>query len=414
VNFKGNSIRLYFDEFVDLQDVSRNLLFTPLFENVPVIEAKLRTLTLRIRDTLEPNTTYTFNFGNAIKDINEGNVLRNFTYTFSTGPSLDSLTLSGKVLLAESGKIDTTLIVVLHRNLADSAVRKERPRYVTRLNGSGGFTFRNLPAGTFAIYAMSDLGGTRRYQTETQLFAFTDAPIVISDTTRDITLYASREQAAPVTAAITPSRTNAADRRLRFTTNVANNQQSLLDSLKITFEQPLRSFDAARVTLFTDSVFNQITAFTTQLDSAKKSMTLLTAWKPQTLYNLVLDKEFAEDTLGRKLLKSDTLFFTTRKLADYGALNIRIHNVDTALNPVLQFVQNDAVVFSAPLIGGRYTQNLFLPGEYDLRILYDANRNGRWDPGRFFGVRRNPERVQPITRKISVKAASDNDFDIQL
>ncbi|HVG41832.1 MAG TPA: Ig-like domain-containing protein, partial [Chitinophagaceae bacterium] len=96
VNFKGNSIRLYFDEFVDLQDVSRNLLFTPLFENVPVIEAKLRTLTLRIRDTLEPNTTYTFNFGNAIKDINEGNVLRNFTYTFSTGPSLDSLTLSGK------------------------------------------------------------------------------------------------------------------------------------------------------------------------------------------------------------------------------------------------------------------------------------------------------------------------------
>ena len=86
LNFKGNRITLTFDEYIDLQDVQNNLLFTPTFESVPVIEAKLKTLNIRLRDSLEANTTYTFNFGKAIQDINEGNPFRNFVYTFSTGP----------------------------------------------------------------------------------------------------------------------------------------------------------------------------------------------------------------------------------------------------------------------------------------------------------------------------------------
>jgi uncharacterized protein (DUF2141 family) len=415
VNFKGKTIQLHFDEFVDLQDVAQNLLFTPLFERVPVIEAKLRTLTIRIRDSLEANTTYTFNFGNSIKDINEGNVLRNFTYTFSTGPVLDSLTLKGKVLLAESGKVDSTLIVVLHKSLKDSAVRTDLPRYVTRLNAAGNFTFTNLPQGTFAIYALSDVGGGRRYQSNTQLFAFADGPVTVSDSTPDVTLYAYREQPAPQPlTATTTARPNAADRRLKFATSLTNNQQNLLDSLKLTFEQPLRSLDSSRIALSTDSVFNPVSGLAITLDSAKKKATISTAWQPGTRYNLVLDKDFAEDTLGRKLLRTDTISFDTRKLADYGAINIRMHNVDTTLNPVLQFVQNDVVVFSAPLKNERFVQTLFLPGDYDLRILYDKNRNGKWDPGQFFGVRSNPERVQPVPRKITVKAVSDNDFDISL
>ena len=418
VNFRANVIQLHFDEFVDLQDVQQNLLFTPLFDpdKVPRIEARLRTLTLRLRDSLEPNTTYTFNFGNAIKDINEGNVLRNFSYTFSTGPYLDSLSFSGKVILAETGKSDSSLIVVLHKNLADSAVEKERPRYVTRLDGAGNFTFHNLPSGTFAIYALSDPGNIRRYISKKQTFAFTDKPVVISDSTKPVTLYAYTEEGttSPPVANNTPARPNAADRRLRFTTNLSGTQQNLLDSLKINFEQPLRFFDSTRIALFTDSVYNRATGYSFQLDSSKKQLLLVNKWSPNTLYNLVLDKDFAEDTLGRKLLITDTVTFTTRKLTDYGALAIRMHNIDTAQNPVLQFVQNNVLVFSAPLRNGRFAQNLFVPGDYDLRILYDKNRNGKWDPGHFPEPKRSPEMVQPVSRKITVKAASDNDFDIAL
>src|SRR5688500_15629952 len=67
LNFKGNRIVLTFDEYVDIDNAQDNFLFTPLFETVPVVDVKLKTITVRLRDTLEKNTTYTFNFGNAIK-----------------------------------------------------------------------------------------------------------------------------------------------------------------------------------------------------------------------------------------------------------------------------------------------------------------------------------------------------------
>ena len=111
---------------------------------------------MRIRDTLEPNTTYTLNFGDAIRDINENNELSDFTYIFSTGPVYDSLQITGKVIVAETGGADSTLIVMLHTALDDSAVVKNTPRYYTRVDRDGNFIFRNLPADTFAIYALKD------------------------------------------------------------------------------------------------------------------------------------------------------------------------------------------------------------------------------------------------------------------
>jgi hypothetical protein len=155
-------------------------------------------------------------------------------------------------------------------------------------------------------------------------------------------------------------------------------------------------------------------AYTTALDTTRKILTLQTTWQPGQLYQLLLNKDFAEDTLGRRLLKGDTLSFNTRSPEDYGAINIRLRNLDTARNPVLQFVQNDAVVFAVPVRSGVFRQQVFLPGDYDLRILYDNNGNGRWDPGQFFGTKRQPETALPIERKITVKPALDNDFDLSL
>src|SRR5439155_14441883 len=159
-NFKTNRITLTFDEYIsDIQNSLQNLIISPVPKRDPDIESKLRTVIIKLKDTLEPNTTYTINFGDAIRDINEGNVAKNFTYIFSTGTTFDSLTLSGKVVLAENGKVDSTLSVMLHKNGKDSAVASEKPRYVTRLDSSGNFTFRNLPGGTFYIYALKTEGG---------------------------------------------------------------------------------------------------------------------------------------------------------------------------------------------------------------------------------------------------------------
>ena len=100
-------------------------------------------LRIRINDTLDKNTTYSVKFGNAIKDVNEGNILKNFTYVFSTGNYLDSGRLSGTVRTAETGVIDSTLIVVLHPTNKDSAIYKDKPLYYAKVDGKGKFEFTN-------------------------------------------------------------------------------------------------------------------------------------------------------------------------------------------------------------------------------------------------------------------------------
>jgi hypothetical protein len=418
LNFKSDRITFTFDEYIDdPQDLSNNVIFTPTFEQNPDIIVKARTMTLRFRDSLLPNTTYTLNFGNAIRDINEGNVYKNFVYTFSTGPALDSLTLSGKVILAENGRTDSTLIVMLHRNLADTAVKLQRPVYFTRVDASGNFQFRNLPKGTFAIYALGDATtNQRRYQNTTQqAFAFANEPVVTSDTS-NITLYAYRAKAATTPATALPPRgaTPGNDRRLRFSSNAASSNLDLQSDFTLTFLSPLRSFDSTKISLSTDSTFTPVTRYTAPLDSSRTVLRIRSAWREGTQHNLILDRDFAEDSAGRKLLKTDTLSFSTKSRSEYGQINIRIRNLNSIKNPVLLFVQNDQVVLAAPLKGGVYRSALFTPGEYDLRLLDDTNQNGTWDPGEFFGTKRQPEIVTPVPRKLVVKAGMENEFDIAL
>ncbi|MET0298219.1 MAG: Ig-like domain-containing protein [Flavitalea sp.] len=426
VNFKGKKITLSFNEYVQLDNIQENLLVSPFPKITPTVESKLRTVTITLRDTAELNTTYSLNFGNAIKDVNEGNPVKNFTYIFSTGPKLDSLTIGGKVINAETGKADSTLIVVLHRNFADSAL-KERPRYVTKLDNKGAFKFKNLPAEEYAIYAFKDEGGARRYTSPTQLFAFSNETVASANPPKDLVLYAYLE---PDTATARPTKKVApaakpalkgnaaiADRLLRFQFSAANGPLGLLpsDTLHMTFPQdPLKEFDSTKIRLFNEQ-FEPITNFRTVLDTSNKKLTFFYPWKENSAYNMIIEKEFATDTSGRQIPRSDTLSFATKKETDYGLVRLRFPTIDLTRNPVLLFVQNDGVVYS--YVFGQtkeFRARLFNPGEYELRILYDENKNGKWDPGDFFNTKKQPEKVTPITRKANIRANIDNDIDIEL
>lgn len=424
-NFSGNKFMLVFDEFVEVQNISENLLVSPLPKVNPLVEFKLNTVTVKIKDTLEPNTTYTFQFGNSIKDFNEGNILKKFSYVLSTGPTIDSLELQGQVLLAESGKVDSTLIVMLHTNGDDSAVVKEKPRYITRLDGEGKFLFRNLPGRTFYLYALKDEGGTRRFMDDKQLFAFAAKPVTIQAGLSPVTLYAYSAKPPAPAATATPANIGGGlrlrgggggatnDKRLRYQTSLAAGQQDLLNDLMVTFESPLRRYDSGGIRLFTDSTYIPVTDARFVLDSSRQKLTLKQSWKENTRYHIILSKEFAEDSTGRKLLKDDTLHFQTRKLADYGTLKIRFRNLDLAANPVLLFMSGETITRSVALTGPEYSAPLVLPTEYELRLLFDTNKNGKWDPGQFFGKHLQPEIVRPIGRKITIKANWQNEFDIE-
>jgi hypothetical protein len=206
----------------------------------------------------------------------------------------------------------------------------------------------------------------------------------------------------------------AADKRLRVETNLDNNEQDLLKPFEVYFRTaPLREFDSSKI-VFTDDSFNRITNYRIFLDSSKNKLTLQYRWPENTGFHLLVDKDFATDTLGRKLTANDTLSFRTKKTSAYGAVKLRFINLDLSKNPVLQFVQGEKVVDSVVMTSRDYSARLMVPGEYDLRIVFDENKNGTWDRGKFFGRKRQPEKVLPITRKLNVKANWDNEVDFTL
>lgn len=416
-NFTGKKIILQFNEYVQLQDVTKNLLVTPTPKINPTVEGRLRTVTITLKDTLEPNTTYTIDFGDAIRDVNESNPMRNFSYTFSTGAYIDSLTLSGKVILAENGKTDSTLVAMLYTNGDDSTAYKERARYVTRLDKEGRFQFRNLPDQTFYLYVLKDESGLRRYLNRTQLFGFASKPVKPSSSPEAGTIYAYAEKEPPkktTATRATAGRNAVADKRLRLESNLQSGEQDLLKNLEFSFKSaPLKFLDSSKVQ-FVDENKQPIRNYTFQLDSTRTRITLKHEWKENSLYYLIVDKEFAEDTAGRKPVKNDTLMFRTRKESSYGLIRLRFPNLDLTKNPVLLFVQNDEIVYSHVFTTKAFTAKLFQPGEYELRVLYDTNKNKQWDPGNFFGERRQPEIVVPVNRKLTVKANWDNEVDINL
>jgi hypothetical protein len=411
VNFKGDRIVLTFDEDLDdPKDPLNNIIFTPSFDVNPEVTTKGKALTVRFRgdSMLSPNTTYVINFGNSIVDITEANAAKNFVYTFSTGPYLDSLEISGKVLLAENGGVDTTLNVALYKDFKDSAITNRNPQYVVRLDHNGNFRFHNLPKDTFAIYAF----GGRRYANN-QLFAFADTTVIAGEAD-SILLYAYRPElpAARTSLNVGATKIPGNDRRLRFTPSTTS-QQELLSDFTLTFPVPLKAFDSTKMRLATDSVFTPA-SFTASLDTTKKEVRLKTQWKEGAQYHLIIEKDFATDTAGRQLLKTDTLSFIAKKSADYGSLALKFKNLNKYNHPVLQFVQNNQVIKSVPLTGSNYNETLFVPGEYNLRIFDDVNQNGKWDTGNFFGKKRQPEIIHPIERQFTIKGNWDNEFEVVL
>ncbi len=414
-----NKIILTFDEYIDMKDIHKNLLVSPVPKQMPTVTSHLKVITITMRDTLQPNTTYSLNFGKAVTDVNEGNIYRNFTYVFSTGDYIDSLSYSGRVVMANTGKPDSTLIVMLHTSLDDSAVAKERPRYIARLDSSGNFTFRNIKPDTYTLYALNDESGSHEYTSKSETFAFADSPVNLKVSTAPLLLYAYADTSdfKRPKKYVAPPTSKKADKdkvkRLVISGNIPNGLLDLHDQLELTFAEPIRDFDSSGVRLTNDS-FKDFNRLRFEFDSTSKKLTIIHPWTENTKYHLILQKDFADDTLGEKLLKIDTISFRTKKETDYGILRLRFKNLDLSRHPVLLFLQGDKIVKSYPISRTlRFNDKLFVPGDYELRILYDTNQNGVWDPGNFY-KHRQPEIVVPIRKKLTVRSDWENEVDITL
>lgn len=408
-NVHPKRITLTFDEYVAQLQNTQDIIISPIPVKTPNIESRLKTITVRFQDSLESNTTYSINFGNTIRDVNEGNILEDFTYVFSTGNTIANSQIKGRVILAETGKVDSTLIVLLHRDLSDSAIVKLRPRYYTTIDGSGNFSFNNLPNENFNVFVVPK-ESFRQYDS-TALFAFLNSPVKASDTSKSVTLYAYVQEKKKSPSSATNTAPKTGDKRLRFA-NTETGPKDVFKPLELLFNRKLKTIDSTKIIL-TDTGFNRLTNYSVQLDSTATKLVVKHSWKLGSVYKLLIAKEAVADAEGITLTKADTLTFGTQRAEDYGSVRLRFTNVDLSKNPVLQIVQNETIIQSVPLVGREWRQELFKPGEYELRILYDDNKNGIWDPGNFY-LKKQPEIVQPIQRKLSIKANWDNEVDISL
>ncbi len=414
-NFKSDRITLYFDEYVTLDNPFEKLTYSPIPKINPNTDSKLRTITIKIKDTLEPNTTYSIDFGDAIKDINEGNVLKDFSYAFSTGEYIDSAYFTGQVFIAETGLTDSTLVAVLHNKLNDSAVAKLKPRYFARLKGDGSFLFRNIKPGEYNLFAIKDQNGDRKYDQPSELIAFLNQTIKVGTDTAT-TLFAFEAARTDTTPIKKPAAKQAAkrteDKRLRFSNNFESGKQDLLSDLVFTSEVPLKKYDSTKIRL-TDLSFQTLGNYQVSKDTSNKKITIAHQWKEGSRYNLIIEKDFATDTIDNTILKTDTLTFTAKKESDYGSIDLKIENIDSTLHPIVFLTKNAKPFLKQSLIKPRYRIKLFEPGDYEVRILFDKNNNGIWDTGDYW-KKIQPEKVVARKKPINIRANWDNEIAIDL
>ena len=406
-SFTGNKIVLQFNEYINLQDVQNEVLFSPYQKIPPVITFNFKTVTVKLKDSLQPRTTYTINFGNAIRDLNEGNPLGNFVYTFSTGAYLDSMTLKGKVILAENGTVDSSLLILLYKDLSDTAVLKRKPDYISKVKGDGSFTFENLPVSNFNVFALKDGDNSKTYNSKTETFAFADSVISLQKPVSGILLYAyAQEKVVSPAKVLKPT----AEKKLRYSTNLTALKQDILDSLRLTFNNPVKVLSDTSV-LLTDTLFKPL-SFSTSFDSTRKVFTISNKWKPATKYVLLV-KRGLTDSASNVTTRNDTLRFTTNATTDYGRVVLRFKNLDLDRHPVIQLMQNDKLIISHAITSAEWKNDLVPPGEYEIMIIYDTNQNGKWDPGNY-EKKKQPEKAIILPQKLAIRADWDNERDVQL
>ena len=177
VNFNSQTIEIEFDEYIQLKDPINQILVSPSLDNKPEFTLKKKSLIIELKDTLRSNTTYSINFGQSIVDNNEGNVLKNFVYAFSTGAQLDSQEISGKVRDAYSGAPVENMKVQLFMEHTDSIPYLEKPSYFVQTDENGSFKIQYLPKTTFKIFGCSDENENLIYDEAAENICFLDSLI---------------------------------------------------------------------------------------------------------------------------------------------------------------------------------------------------------------------------------------------
>ena len=489
-NFKGNQIKLTFDEYIKLKGLEKQLIVSPPMKNEPLIipSSVTKYLTIQIKDTLQPNTTYSFNFGQSITDNNEGNPLNQFKYVFSTGPYIDSLALGGRVKDALDREVESFVSVMLYEvneKFRDSVVYTSPPRYITNtLDSLKTFRLENLKAGKYLLVAMKDRNNNNKFNPKTEKIGFHKQFITIpNDTVYEIELF---KEELPFKA-YKPSQVSGNriaigyDGKQDFSKSkpkiiLKNNNQILesivtqfpkKDSLQVWYkpikadslllnikkESYVNDFsvkiknqkkDTLSINAVQTGILNMRDEFTLESStplvkidkskiSIKDSKTKITEFTPNyDDFNQKLVLNFPKNTSEKYQIQllpgaltdffeksNDTLTYKleTRSESDYGNLIVDLQNVKRF--PIIIELTNEKGEILAYDYSEKNTKvefNFLEPKDYILRVIYDDNKNKKWDSGNYL-EKRQAEEVIYYSKVIKDVRANWNDnetFDLSI
>lgn len=189
-NFNQKIIKIYFNEYVKIKDLQKQLIVSPPLKRELTVLPQggvSKYITIKINDTLQENTTYSFNFGQSIVDNNEGNAYPQLKYTFSTGNFIDSLSIQGTIKDSYEKKTDNFVNVMLYevdQKYTDSTIYKQTPRYVTNtLDSLKTFKLENLKAGNYKLIALKEASSNYKYNPNKDKIAFFEKNISVPDST---------------------------------------------------------------------------------------------------------------------------------------------------------------------------------------------------------------------------------------
>jgi hypothetical protein len=179
-NFRGKSIYVTFDEYVSLDNINEKFMVSPPMKKKPKVFMRGKDVRIEFEEDLRDSTTYTFYFQDAIRDLNEANILDDYQFVLSTGSVIDSLSVTGNVYKAFDLETPEKTMVLLYREVADSFVVKHLPDYISRVDQKGYFRINNVNSGIYRLYALTDGDNSKNYNFPEEEFAFMNSLVEIT------------------------------------------------------------------------------------------------------------------------------------------------------------------------------------------------------------------------------------------
>jgi len=187
-NFKGNQLQMTFSEAIKLKDPKEEILITPSPGSNTTFTIKKDKLIIEPEKAWEENTTYSLNFRDGVQDLTEGNPAENLRIAFSTGPDIDSLSISGQVAFTFSEKIPEKITVALYQS-DTTDIFTQAPTYFTKTDKEGQFSIQNLKSGKYYVYAFDDKNKNLKIESKNEKFGFLAKPIELESNQDSLTIY---------------------------------------------------------------------------------------------------------------------------------------------------------------------------------------------------------------------------------